>query len=69
MVRLHLFADRISRDARCAVRLAGGKYPESFLEALAAAPPGPWLYTGGLENHPRLVQRMSERRELWGVSM
>ncbi len=60
-----LFADR-DLQARCDVRLAEGKYPQSFLSALGAAPPGPWLYTGGLENHPRLVRAMAERRELWG---
>src|SRR5439155_21247072 len=30
------------------------------------APPGPWLYTGGLENRPRLVRRLTRERPLWG---
>lgn len=60
-----LFADRDLR-ARCPVLPARGKYPDSFLDALRAAPAGPWLYTGGLENHPRLVREMSQARELWG---
>jgi uncharacterized protein len=31
------------------------------------APPGPWMYTGGLENYPRLVGEISKHRVLWGV--
>ena len=27
----------------------------------------PWFYTGGLENHPDLVDRISQRHHLWGV--
>ncbi len=60
-----LFADRDLR-ARCLVQLLRGKYPDAFLDALRTAPPAPWLYTGGLENHPRLVRQMSQGRELWG---
>jgi uncharacterized protein len=30
------------------------------------APPGPWMYTGGLENHPEVVDAISRKRELWG---
>jgi predicted ATP-grasp superfamily ATP-dependent carboligase len=42
------------------------RYPGEFLQALAAAPEAPWLYTGGLENHPRLVDRLAEIRPLLG---
>ena len=28
---------------------------------------GPWMYCGGLENRPRLVQALSRRRPLWGT--
>lgn len=43
-------------------------YPTG-LEAIAAAfPECPWLYTGGLENHPRLVGRIAKRRRLFGNS-
>ena len=44
------------------------RYPHDFLAALAAAPEGPWMYTGGLENYPRLVQRLAKMRPLWGNS-
>ncbi len=29
-------------------------------------PPGPWMYSGGLENHPTIVDRISGKRFLWG---
>ncbi|AWM36672.1 ATP-grasp domain-containing protein [Gemmata obscuriglobus] len=29
-------------------------------------PPGPVLYTGGLENYPHVIARLAESRELWG---
>ena len=42
------------------------KYPHDFAAALAAAPDWPWIYTGGLENYPRLVDRMAKVRRLLG---
>ena len=33
---------------------------------LALAPPGPWLYTGALENRPAFVERLAQLRPLWG---
>jgi uncharacterized protein len=60
-----LFADR-DLQRLCEVVSVRGKYPGAFLEALRSAPPGPWMYTGGLENHPRLIRGMSRLRELWG---
>jgi predicted ATP-grasp superfamily ATP-dependent carboligase len=62
---MDLFADR-DLAARCDAAATTGKYPDCFLAALETAPPGPWMYTGGLENHPGLVRAMSLRRELWG---
>jgi predicted ATP-grasp superfamily ATP-dependent carboligase len=43
-------------------------YPAGLAEAAAAAPPGPWLYTGALENHPALVDRIAATRPLYGNS-
>jgi uncharacterized protein len=61
-----LFADA-DLQARCpALRIASHKYPNGFEEISAQAPPGPWMYTGGLENQPDLVKRISTRRRLWG---
>ncbi len=60
---IDLFADRDAGDA-IAVDPAG--YPESLFAAAASAPPGPWLYTGGLENHPALIAALASRRPLLG---
>ena len=43
-----------------------GQYPPALLDILRDAPPRPWMYTGGLENHPNLIRRMAEVRPLWG---
>src|ERR671939_584265 len=60
-----LFADADLR-ARCPVLRLAGKYPEGFLDLLDLSVPGPWLYTGALENHRSLVSKMAARRPLWG---
>jgi predicted ATP-grasp superfamily ATP-dependent carboligase len=59
------FADADLR-ARCAAERLKGEYPAAFAQAERTLPPGPWLYVGGLENHPRLVGEMAARRLLWG---
>ena len=43
-----------------------GKYPDGFADLLATAPPAPWMYVGGLENHPRSSSRLAQVRTLWG---
>jgi predicted ATP-grasp superfamily ATP-dependent carboligase len=52
--------------AACCHAVQIHRYPGDFQAALAAAPPGPWMYTGGLENYPALIQRLSQLRPLWG---
>ncbi|HEY7314849.1 MAG TPA: ATP-grasp domain-containing protein [Gemmataceae bacterium] len=64
---IDLFAD-LDLQNRCPVQRLIGRYPHSFLDHLDAASPGPWMYTGGLENWPRLVRRLADRRMLWGNS-
>jgi len=59
-----LFADRDL--AHCAPVLEVAHYPHGLVVVAAAAPPAPWLYTGGLENHPRIVEEISLARTLWG---
>jgi predicted ATP-grasp superfamily ATP-dependent carboligase len=62
-----LFADADLRT-RCPVQvLPPGRYPDGLVEVFAAAPPGPWMYTGALENRPRLVRTLSHSRPLWGT--
>jgi predicted ATP-grasp superfamily ATP-dependent carboligase len=47
-------------------RIPLDNYPHGLLRALADAPDGPVLYTGGLENYPGLIARIN--RPLWGNS-
>ncbi|MCU0878491.1 MAG: ATP-grasp domain-containing protein [Pirellulaceae bacterium] len=61
---IDLFADQDLRAACPATRI--DRYPSEFLRALAAAPHVPWMYTGGLENYPRLLARLAALRSLWG---
>jgi uncharacterized protein len=60
------FADRDLSAICPAVKIR--RYPYDLLPALGDAPQSPWMYTGGLENYPRLVDRMAEFRPLWGNS-
>jgi uncharacterized protein len=60
-----LFADA-DLQARCPAMRLPGAYPEGFLDWISAELRGPWMYTGGLENRPYLVERMARRRPLWG---
>jgi predicted ATP-grasp superfamily ATP-dependent carboligase len=59
-----LFADVDLRRWARAVRVEN--YPEGLADAAHEAPPAPWLYTGGLENHPDLVDRIAASRPLLG---
>jgi uncharacterized protein len=61
---IDLFADRDLAALGPAVNIA--RYPSEFLTALAAAPQATWMYSGGLENHPRLVDRLAAIRPLAG---
>ncbi len=58
------FADRDLAAICPAVKI--GNYPRDLAAALRNAPQAPWMYTGGLENVPRLVDRMAQLRPLWG---
>ena len=63
---LDLFADA-DLQARCPVEVIPfEQYPRSLPQRIAAAPPGPWLYTGGLENRPAIVRRIARDRPLLG---
>jgi uncharacterized protein len=62
---LDLFADADLAAAAPCQRLTT-RYPDGFADLLAEGPLGPWLYTGGLENHPRFVSRLARQRPLWG---
>ncbi|HTU93312.1 MAG TPA: ATP-grasp domain-containing protein [Gemmataceae bacterium] len=60
-----LFADR-DLQQRCVVTRLTRNYPEGFRRFIESDLPSPWMYTGGLENRPRLVERWSQYRPLWG---
>jgi len=61
-----LFADA-DLQARCpAVAADASTYPSSLLAGVAKAPPGPLMYAGALENHPRLIDALAGTRRLWG---
>jgi predicted ATP-grasp superfamily ATP-dependent carboligase len=60
-----LFADR-DLQRRCTVTRLTGRYPQGFQRFLESDLPGPWMYTGGLENWSRLVTQWSQYRPLWG---
>jgi uncharacterized protein len=61
-----LFADADLRRSCPVIRVPGSVYPQAFLEMCRQDLPGPWLYTGGLENWRLLVEEMARFRPLWG---
>jgi predicted ATP-grasp superfamily ATP-dependent carboligase len=61
-----LFADA-DLSARCPVS-GVPHYPHGLVRAAESAGPGPWMYTGGLENRPDLVERIAANRTLFGNS-
>jgi predicted ATP-grasp superfamily ATP-dependent carboligase len=65
-IAIDLFADRDLREIGPAQRIAAASYPEGLADAADAAPGAPWIYTGALENHPELVDRIARHRPLWG---
>lgn len=58
------FADEDLRA--CATLLACDRFPADLPSTLATAPFAEWLYTGGLENQPELVEQLAEIRPLLG---
>ncbi|MFO0809958.1 MAG: ATP-grasp domain-containing protein [Gemmataceae bacterium] len=65
-VCIDLFADRDLAAACPVTEIPPGGYPDAIADIADTLPPGPWMYTGAIENYPDLVARISERRELWG---
>jgi predicted ATP-grasp superfamily ATP-dependent carboligase len=63
---LDLFADADLQAVAQAQRCPFDDYPQRLPELLRQAPPGPVVYTGGLENHPQLIERIAAERPLWG---
>ncbi len=63
-----LFADA-DLACRCLCKkILSHQYPHGFAEILGQGPNAPFLYTGGLENHPDLIDQLAQIRPLWGNS-
>ena len=62
-----LFADLDLEQATVSSQRVSG-YPEGLVDAAALFPPAPWCYTGALENHPDLINRLAALRPLAGNS-
>ncbi len=62
-----LFGDRDLISRVPSQQISRENYPKAFLDIVETAPNAPWMFTGGLENHPKLVGNLQEKRELWGV--
>ncbi len=63
---IDLFADRDTRLLCNCLRCPPDEYPEGLLRLARQAPPMPWMYTGGLENYPNLINELARERDLWG---
>ncbi len=61
-----LFADRDATAYATVHKCDLADYPDGLERLADTFPPMPWMYTGGLENHPDLVDRIAAKRPLWG---
>ena len=66
MATCDLFADADLREIATAERIIGDQYPGEFVDWAMQQSPGDWLYTGGIENAPDVVQSISQRHRLLG---
>ncbi len=66
---IDLFGDADLRQ-RCPVTvIPRQEYPHGLVELAAARPSSePFMYTGGLENHPEVIEAIIQQRPLWGIS-
>ncbi len=61
---IDLFAD-VDLQASAPTRKID-QYPLEFVAAAASMDDCPFVYTGGLENHPDVVDRIARNRDVWG---
>jgi predicted ATP-grasp superfamily ATP-dependent carboligase len=61
-----LFSDRDLGRVAAARTISANDYPTGLVSILADMDPAPWFFTGGLENRPRLIERLAGRLPLWG---
>lgn len=60
------FGDSDLRAAFPGRRVPPRRYPDGILELIAGAPQAPWIYTGALENHLEVLDRIAALRPLLG---
>ena len=63
---IDLFGDIDTHAAATVILCPREAWPEGLPALARRAPPGPWMYTGGLENYPDIVGEISRDRELRG---
>lgn len=63
---IDLFRDTDLQAVCSTVALPPHGYPEALVTAARQAPPGPWMYTGGMENRPEIIRQIARQRPLWG---
>lgn len=62
-----LFADRDTADLCPVIRLPPRQYPHGLVRLAEDDPDQPWMYTGALENWPKVIEHISQQRPwLWG---
>lgn len=62
-----LFGDTDLREvATQVIRIEPRCYPTGLTAVAASMPPGPWCYSGALENHPDLIDAITASRPLAG---
>ena len=64
---IDLFADRDLAARFPAHRVDLAAYPAALADLAAGLPDSPWIYTGALENHPVLIDRIGRGRRLLGI--
>ncbi len=64
---LDRYADRDLESIATVVKIEWPPRRVEILSTIDELPNCPWLYTGGMENHGRLVHAISRRRRLWGI--
>ena len=63
-----LFADRDLAAVASCRRIAPERFAQARFESEFDAPADAWFYTGAIENHPSVVDRIAERLPLLGIS-
>jgi predicted ATP-grasp superfamily ATP-dependent carboligase len=63
---IDLFADRDLQRLAPVRRCPIDDFPQAIPALAGQFPPGPVLYTGGLENYPEVIAALATEREVWG---